>query len=994
MSVNHETEGSWSTEETRLLLKVWGRPDVQEMLVTMTKLDTFSRISDLIQDVKADFRHSSLQCWIRIKHLKQEYRRAKEGDNPASFMFFQLMDRIMAQQAVLAEKQVKKKVKKEVGSPNSSSESIFTEIKIEIDNAEDYRHAQNGYSMEHSSDSLVAGRSHNLKSLCSVSEDPGDNRDDTDVQSFPQDSQVSESVHQEEEICSAQNASPLSDSENGARVSAQEVALQDVCESEQDPCADGKNKPTSPVTVSSAVDDQQSQVNSSPPHFVISSVCHVVRGKSPECDEEGSATRGEAMPQDGDSTAGRGKESMATELSKPAQSVLHTSSVCDSESSDANSSVDKQTVQVDSTSQIQGKDVQKRGVHIVHGNVRIENQVKKNLMEFEKWNVTDPWPASGTRLNLSSRPAPDVSVTKIKCRKDGLNPVSLNPPHTGSVNIPPAVISGRSTAAKPSTTSSGWTVQPDKVIFRKHKGIKIMRLDNGSVKMPEAGEVVKRPYRSYESILSSSDHPGGTLVNVSDRPVRPIMPTITVVTSGMSATLKPGVSLLSSAYRVQGVAPPSVTQHHTLSSSSTPAQFSHPARTVSPLTVSTPVRKLLPRPMTVLTASSTESGQTTQQPSPALMFTTLSSINPVPVYRSGLTISYLTPTTTTVTTTSLFHSKDFRKEETKQRKEPFLEIGLPQKRPLGVSGASGGKVQCNAETDRSELSSVQSRLKAVQGALNSRRLSPSSAKKHKLSDATQTAESTSTGTVKASLQPDVESSTGDTHTPKVKHPGDHQSPSPRPPSVTSKLARPPDDNQYTPSSRQNSMSSGTVEPPVVCMTMKEECEFLQQMLSDSQLSQQCRRKLAPMLGEHASNCSTTACCVSPGAPEAEASCSGSAEEVASLTRDETAKPDTETVSSKVKAMMTGGVIMEVSTPVQASIAQEAGASAVVVSECDPSVVSRQGGVARMTDAKTIKEIKGSVTIPVIAKCRIGHFAEAQILQYLGVDMVDESEVLV
>ncbi|GIW24271.1 pyridoxal 5'-phosphate synthase lyase subunit PdxS [Meiothermus sp.] len=92
-------------------------------------------------------------------------------------------------------------------------------------------------------------------------------------------------------------------------------------------------------------------------------------------------------------------------------------------------------------------------------------------------------------------------------------------------------------------------------------------------------------------------------------------------------------------------------------------------------------------------------------------------------------------------------------------------------------------------------------------------------------------------------------------------------------------------------------------------------------------------------------------------------------------------------------MFKGGVIMDVVNAQQAEIAQEAGAVAVMALERVPADIRAQGGVARMSDPKLIKEIMSAVSIPVMAKCRIGHVVEAQILQALGVDFIDESEVL-
>lgn len=100
-----------------------------------------------------------------------------------------------------------------------------------------------------------------------------------------------------------------------------------------------------------------------------------------------------------------------------------------------------------------------------------------------------------------------------------------------------------------------------------------------------------------------------------------------------------------------------------------------------------------------------------------------------------------------------------------------------------------------------------------------------------------------------------------------------------------------------------------------------------------------------------------------------------------------------TVKSGFAQMLKGGVIMDVVSPEHAVIAEEAGAVAVMALERVPSDIRAQGGVARMSDPGLIREIMAAVTIPVMAKCRIGHFVEAQILQSIGVDYIDESEVL-
>ena len=100
-----------------------------------------------------------------------------------------------------------------------------------------------------------------------------------------------------------------------------------------------------------------------------------------------------------------------------------------------------------------------------------------------------------------------------------------------------------------------------------------------------------------------------------------------------------------------------------------------------------------------------------------------------------------------------------------------------------------------------------------------------------------------------------------------------------------------------------------------------------------------------------------------------------------------------TVKSGLAQMLKGGVIMDVVTPEHAKIAEEAGACAVMALERVPADIRAAGGVARMADPDVILAIKETVTIPVMAKCRIGHFVEAQVLEALGVDFIDESEVL-
>ncbi len=106
-----------------------------------------------------------------------------------------------------------------------------------------------------------------------------------------------------------------------------------------------------------------------------------------------------------------------------------------------------------------------------------------------------------------------------------------------------------------------------------------------------------------------------------------------------------------------------------------------------------------------------------------------------------------------------------------------------------------------------------------------------------------------------------------------------------------------------------------------------------------------------------------------------------------------AQTGTFAVKAGLAQMLKGGVIMDVVTAEHARIAEEAGACAVMALERVPADIRKNGGVARMSDPKLIKEIIASVTIPVMAKARIGHFVEAQILEALGVDYIDESEVL-
>ena len=99
------------------------------------------------------------------------------------------------------------------------------------------------------------------------------------------------------------------------------------------------------------------------------------------------------------------------------------------------------------------------------------------------------------------------------------------------------------------------------------------------------------------------------------------------------------------------------------------------------------------------------------------------------------------------------------------------------------------------------------------------------------------------------------------------------------------------------------------------------------------------------------------------------------------------------LNKQLAQMLKGGVIMDVTSPEQAAIAEKAGACAVMALERIPADIRAAGGVSRMSDPKMIKGIQAAVSIPVMAKCRIGHFAEAQILEAVEIDYIDESEVL-
>lgn len=103
--------------------------------------------------------------------------------------------------------------------------------------------------------------------------------------------------------------------------------------------------------------------------------------------------------------------------------------------------------------------------------------------------------------------------------------------------------------------------------------------------------------------------------------------------------------------------------------------------------------------------------------------------------------------------------------------------------------------------------------------------------------------------------------------------------------------------------------------------------------------------------------------------------------------------DRYTLNKQLAQMLKGGVIMDVTTPEQAKIAQEVGACAVMALERIPADIRAAGGVSRMSDPKMIKGIQEAVSIPVMAKCRIGHFVEAQVLEAIEIDYIDESEVL-
>ena len=109
--------------------------------------------------------------------------------------------------------------------------------------------------------------------------------------------------------------------------------------------------------------------------------------------------------------------------------------------------------------------------------------------------------------------------------------------------------------------------------------------------------------------------------------------------------------------------------------------------------------------------------------------------------------------------------------------------------------------------------------------------------------------------------------------------------------------------------------------------------------------------------------------------------------------EQNSKADRVKLNRELAQMLKGGVIMDVTTPEQARIAEEAGACAVMALERIPADIRAAGGVSRMSDPRMIKGIQEAVSIPVMAKCRIGHIVEAQVLQAIEIDYIDESEVL-
>src|SRR5450759_2269985 len=161
-----------------------------------------------------------------------------------------------------------------------------------------------------------------------------------------------------------------------------------------------------------------------------------------------------------------------------------------------------------------------------------------------------------------------------------------------------------------------------------------------------------------------------------------------------------------------------------------------------------------------------------------------------------------------------------------------------------------------------------------------------------------------------------------------------------------------------------------------------------------------------MQSSHRRSSSTTSCRCSGAAPDAliwelfpnhrkHRETPGRGTALSSQESTPTNVPATGTARVKrgMAEMLKGGVIMDVVTPEQAKIAEDAGAVAVMALERVPADIRRDGGVARMSDPEMIRGIQQTVTIPVMAKARIGHFAEAQVLEALEVDYVDESEVL-
>ena len=569
MSTYPERGGNWGNEETELLLKLWGQPHIQhEMLVTIRNLEIYNKIAESMHEIRPQCLRTGLQCRYRIKRLKRDYLRAKNEGSPSAFAFYKQMDEIFTERAKVAETQEQTRVEKKLYgkkkltlSKSATSMIDASQIKIEIDNAEEYEFGVSGHGTGQMGDPAMA-----TSTTSQVDKDKNDSDDDDEDEDI------------DNSLASDSKDTALEDEDNSLPIRFYETERDTAAHASDPVCSD-----TECVTSASAADQTEDTANiaekisssesehtrpdSSPPPFVIKSVYHVGETEHEKVsheemdvsssDREEDATES-VVPRKSD--RGGGEEIVSADADQSDKATEEEEGVLSSSHSGKHTSKDGTvTSEVDKRKRSRKSSKENEAKEDEHvdqdehlgspadkvskqcadtgekSQCKISGVAEKDLQIIAEWNITDPdtTPSVSTDPNMSSD-------SLRKGRKLGNKEGDTDPSSVLAENV---ISSSENPVEKDSVKGSP-----------AYHTVTVKKGSRQGYRLIEAGGI----HTLFKIPSSHSGELSGRVpVKMSSVPCSMALkaPVVKVVSTGSSSLVKHGVSLLSSS-QASGKSPP------------------------------------------------------------------------------------------------------------------------------------------------------------------------------------------------------------------------------------------------------------------------------------------------------------------------------------------------------------------------------------------------------------------------------------------------------